>query len=67
MVNENILPESELIRIGYEESSLNLDKLQECEGAPYCEECAENHIIQQAEQMLYGSPLCWDCFTEFHG
>ena len=67
MVNENNLPESELIRLGYEESSLNLDKLQECEGAPYCEECAENNIIEQATNMLYGSPLCYDCFTEFHG
>ena len=67
MVNENNLPESELIRLGYEESSLNLDKLQECEGAPYCEECAENHIKCEATNVLYNSPLCYDCFTEFHG
>jgi len=64
---KNHLTDSELIQIGFEESSLNLDKLQECKGAPYCEECAENHIIEQAEQMLYGSPLCYDCFTEFQG
>jgi len=65
MVNENNLPESELIRIGYEESKLDIDKLQECEGAPYCEECAENHIIEQATNMLYGSPLCYDCYGFF--
>ena len=62
MVNENILPDSELIRLGYEESSLNLDD----DGAPYCVECAENHIKCEATNVLYNSPLCYDCFTEFH-
>ena len=64
---KNHLTDSELIQIGFEESSLNLDKLQQCKGAPYCEECAENHIIEQATNMLNGSPLCYDCFGEFHG
>ena len=67
MVNATNLTESELIRLGYEESKLDIDRLQESEGAPYCEECAEVGSVVQAEQMLYGSPLCWDCFTEFHG
>ena len=67
MVNTTNLTESERIRLGYEESKIDIDRLQECEGAPYCVECAEVQIVVQAEQMLYGSPLCWECFTEFHG
>ena len=67
MVNATNLTESELIQLGYEESKIDIDKLQESEGAPYCVECAEHQVVVQAEQMLYGSPLCWEYFTEFHG
>ena len=50
---KNHLSECQLIQIGFDESSINLDKLQESKGALIVNE-AENHIVTQAEQMPYG-------------
>ena len=68
---KNHLSDSELIQIGFEEDTISGDLYRDEMSKDieiFCEPCfAENHIAQQAEQMLYGSPLCYDCFTEFQG
>jgi len=60
MVNATNLPESELIRIGYEESKNDEIEI-------FCEPCFEtfNEKIE-ATHDCYNVEMCFDCYMEFN-
>ena len=61
MVNENILPDSELIRKGYEES------LPNSEIEIFCMPCYELFSDKvEATHESHNVEMCYDCWSEFN-
>ena len=52
------MTESELIQLGYEESSIEDDN------TIWCESCAEGGIWSEAEREVFNAELCTECFYE---
>jgi hypothetical protein len=56
-MTENNLSNSELIRLGYEESL-------EGDHTIWCESCAEVHIWTEAQRTFFNTEVCTECFYE---
>tara|TARA_R100000664_G_scaffold9159_4_gene15241 strand:- start:1615 stop:1806 length:192 start_codon:yes stop_codon:yes gene_type:complete len=57
-MSENNLTESELIQLGYEESSIEDDH------TIWCESCASSGIWTEATREVFNAELCTECFYE---
>ncbi len=57
-MSENNMTESELIQLGYEESS------KEDDHTIWCESCARSGMWTEAHREVFGAELCTECFYE---